>query len=363
MRLLHLSVTALPGSLHCIARSRLLHRSRHGTRREFPSRTYKTITFSDVLQYTLTIPNEVLLADLARGLEWIVDPDAREPRSYSWISEILHHFKAQVLLVSSESRLSFRITPQGQSGVHSRDAPDFTFDLLEDLFSDFQLGYWEVKLLTGFKTFSRVFIRHYPQLFRYAKGMLLSNPEVDRIRTLLSCGNEFALLEWGRPRSVPFERSSPPPTTPDLPNWVPLHEKDFYAGLDDLIATLKGEGNFANLQDQDPASLSEEMHRELEHCREVLRDIEDLSPVVIFFGETILDLTGPCLTPAFSHALELLFTPYEVPPEGEQSFLPVPSWEKRKGSIFDRTVPDFQPTEKSLVCIMLSQAAVVELSS
>lgn len=265
--------------------------------------------------------------------------------------------KFSILLMNPDggSDSSFRIDPQGLASSRSgfRDAPDFTIVLVEMGFDDFEMGWWEVKIAGSGVDFIALFLQHYPQLLRYAKRMMEGNEGVDRIITMFSCGNDFILLEWARPRT--FQRDDPPPVSPDLPTWVAEREHQFYEGLDDDLKAFRAEPNLVFLQSRDRASLSAEECAKLDKCLATLTDIEKWNPAVIFFGEKIFDMSlspPQSFTSAFLHALELLFTPYDDESNAQsQTELPVPHWrELAEASIFHRPVPPlFAPTTESSV--------------
>lgn len=270
--------------------------------------------------------------------------------------EALKFFKLSALIPSNGS-VSLRVDPQGLAshGSESKDAPDFTIVLLEDDVNDFQLGWWEAKLPN--ENFSRVFIAHYRQFLRYAKGMLLDNSDLERVVTMISAGDEFALLEWRRPDRE-STRESPPPTSPDMPDWVPIHESSYYDELSDCLLDLEAEESFAFFRSlESRASLPDRGLSEFQRCIKALADVR-WSPVIIFFGEEIFDGDLTCFSAAFLHALQLLFSPYEVPREGSEiPDLPTPQWEKLEGTIFDRSGHVFVPTPESLVHVMMPQLA------
>lgn len=255
--------------------------------------------------------------------------------------------------------MSIGINPQGRvssesSKVKSKDTPDFTVILLRRPLPDHGMGWWEVKVPTFGLQY--VLVSYYRQMLRYAKGMLLGNVELHRIRTIISAGNEFALLEWARPRA--YQRYSAPPTSPDLPEWVADHEHDFFADLHEDVQCMQSDSTFAYLQAQNPASLPDEVRSQLDRCRRILSDIKDWNPVVVFFGEQIFDTSSRPSTrfsPTFIHALELLHTPEAA------TGVPEPQWARSQGSIFERERDGYSRPARSLLVRMVTPYSVSSL--
>ncbi|KZV62077.1 hypothetical protein PENSPDRAFT_658409 [Peniophora sp. CONT] len=299
------------------------------------------------LQQTCGIDNVDILADILDGFDWAEIPKSPECRAYSWLSETFELFSFSALIPFGGGA-SFRINPQGLASdgkdLKSKDAPDFTFLITRRNRPDFQLGWLEEKVSRGLSFFG-VFVDCYAQFSRYAQGMLLANPQLHRIRTIVSCQNQFALLEWQRPREI--ERESPPPTSPGLPDWV-SHEQNFYKELDDLVLDLNHDPTYAYFLNKDRESLPAEIQTALDRCEKVLADVVQWNPVVIFFGENIFDRDSSCLSSAFRHSLQLLCTPYEGALEGDALGLPIPLWNRLQGSIFERSENEPIPTDESL---------------
>lgn len=283
--------------------------------------------------------------------ESLVD-SVSESRSYSWLAQILFFYCFHL----ATPRWSFRVVPQGKiTGSGSQDAPDFVFVIVGDEIVEIPLGWSEVKPEDTrgetLETFHASFVKSFEQMLRYTTRTFNSRhyQGVKRIRSLFSCGERFALIEWHRPGVLELDDESNIVNWPEgVPCWVKDHESEYFVLRDEQFSDLKQTSGYNEAHEvllANPDSNESHIHelrREFRMCKETLSQMETYSPMIIMFGEHIFRSSGSNeFSPSFRHALKLLFTPLNNAIS--------PPWGNLIGSVFEHDDSSFRPQTRHLV--------------